>query len=101
MSKLSKLNILITKKSRLEKYVSRAIIEREDEPMPLTVTLKDEGYGADQIANDGIYSRYFTQHSSQNNTRYTLRCQVVGDESTSVVQEKVRAIDLISLWLWQ
>ena len=95
MPKLSKLNLLITKKIRLESfYASRAIIEREDEPMPLTVTLKDEGYGADQIANDGIYSRYFTQHSSQNNTRYTLRCQVVGDESTSVVQEKVRAIDL-------
>ena len=60
----------------------------------MTVTLKDEGYGADQIANDGIYSRYFTQHSSQNNTRYTLRCQVIGDESTSVVQDKVTAIDL-------
>ena len=84
-------------KGKLESfYISRAIIEREDEPIPLTVTLKDEGYGADQIANDGIYSRYFTQLSSHDNTttRYTLRCQVVGDESTSVVEEKVRAIDL-------
>ena len=84
-------------KGKLESfYIFRAIIEREDEPIPLTVTLKDEGYGADQIANDGIYSRYFTQLSSHDNTttRYTLRCQVVGDESTSVVEEKVRAIDL-------
>ena len=56
--------------------------------------LKDQGSGADQISNDGIYSRYFAQHSNQNNTRYTLRCQVIGDESTSVVIEKSGAINL-------
>ena len=56
--------------------------------------LRDGGSGADQIGNDGIYSRYFTQHSNQNNARYSLRCYVIGDDSTSVVTEKAGSINL-------
>ena len=38
--------------------------------------------GPDLIANDGLYSRYFTQFDGQ--TRYLLRCQVEGTEETDV-----------------
>ena len=75
----------------------RAIIEREDEDQALYLLLRDEGSGADQIGNDGIYSRYFTQYSNQENTRYSLRCYVIGDDSTSVVTEKAGSINLSKL----
>ena len=35
----------------------------------------DNGGGADTIANDGIYSRYFIKNDGKNGD-YTLRCQV-------------------------
>ena len=53
----------------------RAYVERGDEPRPLTLDLLDNGSGADLIANDGIYSRYFIKYDGQDGD-YTLRCQV-------------------------
>jgi hypothetical protein len=44
--------------------------------------LYDNGVGPDLIANDGLYSRYFTQFDGQ--TRYLLRCQVEGTDETDV-----------------
>ena len=56
-------------------YYYRAYVERGDEPRPLTLDLLDNGSGADLIANDGIYSRYFIKYDGQAGD-YTLRCQV-------------------------
>ena len=39
------------------------------------IELYDNGNGADLVANDGLYSRYFTQFDGVNG-RYTLKCQV-------------------------
>ena len=55
--------------------MNRAYIEREGESAPIEIPLLDNGSGADNIADDGIYSRYFTKYNGVNG-RYTLRCQV-------------------------
>ena len=43
--------------------------------MPIEVQLSDNGRGADLIAEDGIYSSYFTDYKNKKG-RYTLDCQV-------------------------
>ena len=45
-----------------------------DETNQIKLPLYDTGNGADLIANDGIYSKYFTQFSSTE--RYSLSCRV-------------------------
>ena len=52
-----------------------AYIEREGEAAPIEIQLLDNGSGADNVADDGLYSRYFTKYDGKNG-RYTLRCRV-------------------------
>ncbi len=66
---------------------SRALIERGDQDRAVQVDLFDNGSGADLITNDGLYSRYFTKYDGYNG-RYTLRCQVRGDEETDFITER-------------
>ena len=49
--------------------------------------MSDNGAGSDLIANDGIYSKYFTRYDGFNG-RYTFRCQVKGDDDTMFVTQK-------------
>merc|ERR1719334_1266246 len=49
---------------------------------PLVLGLADNGSGADKIKNDGVYSRYFAEFTGKG--RYSVKCQVVGDETTGV-----------------
>ena len=49
---------------------------------PMVLQLTDNGSGADKIKNDGTYSRYFAQFTGKG--RYSVKCQVAGDESTGV-----------------
>ena len=65
----------------------RAFIEREDQNEAIQIDLRDKGAGSDQIANDGIYSRYFSRYDGFNG-RYTLRCQVKGDDDTNFITQK-------------
>ena len=58
------------------------MIEREGLEQALEQDLYDNGAVPDVIANDGLYSRYFTQFDGQ--TRYLLRCQVEGTDETDV-----------------
>lgn len=52
--------------------------------------LFDKGTGSDYVANDGVYSRYFTKYNG-NNGRYTVKCQVKGDENTNFISQKAGA----------
>ena len=63
------------------------MIEREDQDEAIRIDLRDKGAGSDQIANDGIYSRYFSRYDGFNG-RYTLRCQVKGDDETNFITQK-------------
>ena len=65
----------------------RALIEREDQDEAIRIDLRDKGAGSDQIANDGIYSRYFSRYDGFDG-RYTLRCQVKGDDETNFITQK-------------
>ena len=65
----------------------RALIEREDQDLAIRIDLSDNGAGSDLIANDGIYSKYFTRYDGFNG-RYTFRCQVKGDDDTMFVTQK-------------
>eukprot|EP00090_Calanus_glacialis_P010249 TRINITY_DN18632_c0_g1_i4.p1 TRINITY_DN18632_c0_g1~~TRINITY_DN18632_c0_g1_i4.p1 ORF type:complete len:980 (-),score=267.96 TRINITY_DN18632_c0_g1_i4:71-3010(-) len=49
---------------------------------PMVLELADNGSGADKIKNDGTYSRYFAKFTGKG--RYSVKCQVAGDESTGV-----------------
>ena len=51
--------------------VWRALIETDDQNAPIELGLLDNGSGADDVANDGIYSRYFVGFEAPG--RYTLR----------------------------
>ena len=63
------------------------MIEREDQAEAIRIDLRDKGAGSDQIANDGIYSRYFSRYDGFNG-RYTLKCQVKGDDETNFIVQK-------------
>ena len=65
----------------------RAFIAREDQDEPMKIQLEDKGAGPDQTANDGIYSRYFSQYDGFNG-RYTFKCKVEGNNLTAVVTQK-------------
>ena len=53
----------------------RAYIDYENNGQePLVLSLYDNGNGADLVANDGIYSKYFTQFNG--GERYSLNCRV-------------------------
>ena len=52
-----------------------AFITRQGDDHPIEVKLSDNGRGADLIAEDGIYSSYFTNYENVKG-RYTLDCQV-------------------------
>ena len=75
------------------------MIESDDQNQALRLKLSDTGSAADQIAGDGIYSRYFSKYESTDDTRFTLRCQVVGDENTNFVVSKTVAVKLKTLEL--
>ena len=66
----------------------RALIEREDENQPsIRLDLFDNGSGPDFVANDGIYTRYFTNYNGKNG-RYSLKCQVKANENTGFIVQK-------------
>ena len=71
----------------INQNVFRALIEREDQNEAIRIDLSDNGAGSDLIANDGIYSKYFTRYDGFNG-RYTFRCQVKGDDDTMFVTQK-------------
>ena len=48
---------------------------RENEKEPIKIQLLDNGSGADNVGNDGLYTSYFTRFDGKTG-RYTLRCQV-------------------------
>ena len=68
--------------------VKRALVESDGQNQAIRIELYDTGSGADQVSNDGIYSRYFSKYESRDDTRFTLRCQVIGDEDTNFVTSK-------------
>ena len=64
-----------------------AYIEREGSDAPIELTLYDEGSSPDNIANDGLYARYFTRFEPTNDdTRYSLKCQVEGTGNSQINQ---------------
>ncbi|XP_072276032.1 calcium-activated chloride channel regulator 1-like [Pyxicephalus adspersus] len=66
-----------------------AIIEPEG-GKPVTLDLLDNGAGADTAKNDGIYSRYFTDFST--NGRYNLKVRAIGDDKSRLTAPKNRAL---------
>ena len=68
-------------------YIPRALIYKDNSNQPIHLDLFDNGSGSDIVANDGIYSRYFTQYNGHNG-RYSLKCQVKGDEETGFIVQK-------------
>ena len=71
----------------LKCYLS-ALIEKDDGDATNTIDLElfDNGSGSDFVANDGIYSRYFTKYT--NKTRYSVKCQIEGDDDTGFITQK-------------
>ena len=62
-----------------------AYIERDDNPIPLEISLSDSGSEPDTVANDGLYARYFTSFDpSSSSKRYSLKCQVEGSDDTQI-----------------
>ena len=62
-----------------------AYIERDDNPIPLEISLSDSGSEPDTVANDGLYARYFTSFdASSSSKRYSLKCQVEGSDDTQI-----------------
>eukprot|EP00095_Tigriopus_kingsejongensis_P007258 maker-scaffold286_size222086-snap-gene-1.22 protein:Tk07258 transcript:maker-scaffold286_size222086-snap-gene-1.22-mRNA-1 annotation:"hypothetical protein DAPPUDRAFT_255495" len=59
-----------------------ASVEKAGQSKAIVIDLLDNGRGADLVANDGLYSRYFARFDGDD--RYLIRCQVKGDESTGV-----------------
>merc|ERR1711962_112605 len=65
-----------------------AHIQRDGYSQPQEISLTDSGAGSDNVANDGIYSRYFTSFytGTSANTRYTLKC-FVESTNTSMINK--------------
>ena len=61
----------------------RAQIENENQTISLVLDLLDNGSGADRIANDGLYSRYFARYEGGDG-RYIIKCQVKSTDSSEV-----------------
>ena len=73
------------------------IAKEDSNEQPITLDLFDNGSGSDLVANDGIYSRYFTKYNG--NGRYSLKCQVKGDSDTRFIAEKEGTISIQSFEL--
>ncbi len=58
-----------------------ALIEREGKKAT-TLNLLDDGNGADIVAGDGIYARYFTDYDVS--VRYSISCSASATDATSV-----------------
>ena len=58
----------------------RAYVTYEEDSEPVALELSDNGRGADLIAEDGIYSAYFTKYNVETG-RYTLECEVQENET--------------------
>ena len=65
-----------------------AYIEREDSDIPLEISLLDTGSNPDNVANDGVYARYFANfdQTTADNKRYSLKCQVEGTDDSQINQ---------------
>lgn len=61
----------------------RAQIEKDGQSSDITLTLFDNGSGADRIANDGIYSRYFARYDNGEG-RYLVKCQVSNTDDSEI-----------------
>ena len=63
-----------------------ALIQKDGVSKPIEISLKDSGSGADNVANDGLYSRYFTVFDTKTsaNTRYSLKCVVKGTPESKI-----------------
>ena len=59
------------------------MVEAVGEDHAIILELLDNGSGADGVAGDGLYSRYFASHYDADK-RYILKCQVSGDGTTHV-----------------
>lgn len=57
---------------------------------PLTIPLWDNGAGADLIANDGVYSRFF--YATENDTFYTVSCHARSYGSGEVLKGLVNQV---------
>ena len=65
------------------------MIEKDDGDATNTIELDlfDNGSGSDFVANDGIYSRYFTKYNGKG-ARYSVKCQIEGDDDTGFITQK-------------
>lgn len=59
-----------------------AIIDRPNGAEPVSLSLKDDGFGADKVANDGIYSAIF--RAFNDNGRYGVTARVVADSGAKI-----------------
>ncbi|XP_060058353.1 calcium-activated chloride channel regulator 1-like [Erinaceus europaeus] len=63
-----------------------AIIEKSEDGYQVTLELWDNGAGADNVKNDGIYSRYFTDYHG--NGRYSLKVIAQARKNTAKISLK-------------
>jgi len=68
--------------ARVKALVERPMDANNTVYPAIELELQDNGCGADNIANDGVYARYFSQYTGRG--RYSVKCQVVGDDDTKV-----------------
>merc|ERR1712004_153960 len=62
-----------------------AFVNRDDGGLPVQVELQDNGQGADHVAGDGLYAKYFLDFlPNQPSKRYSLSCKVEGTNETKV-----------------
>jgi len=62
-----------------------AYVTYEEDSEPVALELSDNGRGADLIAEDGIYSAYFTKYNVETG-RYTLGCETTNDDEAVVIK---------------
>ena len=58
----------------------KALVQSKSES--LEIDLKDNGRGADDMRNDGVYSAYFLQYNSKN---YKVKVKVTSNGETKVI----------------